>query len=56
MIAWSYKKKRVKMSKMMEQSVACAKIQVIVTTGDRLKIKSFKADIVRQKTEDCEKF
>ena len=56
MIAWSDKKKRVKMSKMMKQTVACAKIQVSVTTGDRQKIKSFKADILRQKTKIVKSF
>ena len=49
MIAWRDKKKKVKMSKMMKKSVACAKIQVSVTKGDRLKIKSFKANIVSRK-------
>ena len=56
MIAWRDKKKRVKMSKMMQKSVACAKIQVRVTKGDRLEIKSFKADIVRQKTKIVKSF
>ena len=44
------------MNKMMKKSVACAKIQVSVTKGDRLKIKSFKADIVRQKTKIVKSF
>ena len=56
MIAWKDKKKRVKMSKMMKKSVAGAKIQVRVTKGDRLEIKSFKADIVRQKTKIVKSF
>ena len=56
MIAWRDKKKRVKMSEMMKKSVACAKIQVRVTKGDRLEIKSFKADIVRQKTKIVKSF
>ena len=44
------------MSKMMKKSVPCAKIQVRVTKGDRLEIKSFKADIVRQKTKIVKSF
>ena len=56
MIARRDRKKRVKMSKMMKKSVACAKIQVSVTKGDRLEIKSFKADIVRQKTKIVKSF
>ena len=56
MIAWRDKKKRVKMSKMTKKSVAGAKIQVRVTKGDRLEIKSFKADIVRQKTKIVKSF
>ena len=56
MIAWRDKKKRVKMSKMMKKSVACQRIQVRVTKGDRLEIKSFKADIVRQKTKIVKSF
>ena len=56
MIAWRDKKKRVKISKMMKKSVASAKIQVSVTKGDRLKIESFKADIVRQKTKIVKSF
>ena len=39
------------MNKMMKKSVACAKIQVSVTKRNRLKIESFKAGIVRQKTK-----
>ena len=46
MIVWRDQK----MSKMMK-SVACAKIQVSVTKRNRLKINSFKAGIVRQKTK-----
>ena len=56
MLAWRDKKKRVKMSKMMKKSIACAKIQVSVTKGDRLKIKSSKADVVWQKTKVVKSF
>ena len=41
---------------MMEKSVACAKIQVRVSKGDRLEVKSFKPDIVRQKTKIVKSF
>ena len=56
MIAWCDRKKRIKMSKMVKKSIACAKIQVSVTRGDILKIEFFKVGIVRQKTKIVKSF